>query len=140
MPFRAIAIAVIVGLSVMLFVAIRKDNRADAAAGNCMHPHRALPRPPSANRDTAALQTRLLYAAMGAPVMVEPSPRKLVGIALILLLIGAWATFVASLARVVGGWPILVQAPFYLVMGIIWIVPLKPLVRWIQTGSFRTRS
>ncbi len=35
MPFRAIAIAVIVGLSVMLFVAIRKDNRADAAAGNC---------------------------------------------------------------------------------------------------------
>lgn len=77
---------------------------------------------------------------MGAPVMVEPSPRKLAGIALILLLIGAWATFVASLARVVGGWPILVQAPFYLVMGIIWIVPLKPLVRWIQTGSFRTRS
>jgi len=35
MQFRAIAIAVIVGLSVMLFVAIRKDNRADAAAGNC---------------------------------------------------------------------------------------------------------
>ena len=77
---------------------------------------------------------------MGAPVMVEPSPRKLVGIALILLLIGAWATFIASLARLVGGWPVLVQAPFYLVMGIIWIIPLKPLVRWIQTGSFRTRS
>jgi len=77
---------------------------------------------------------------MGAAVMVEPSPRKLVGIALILLLIGAWATFIASLARFVGGWPVLVQAPFYLVMGIIWIIPLKPLVRWIQTGSFRTRS
>ena len=77
---------------------------------------------------------------MGAAVMVEPSPRKLIGIALILLLIGAWATFIASLARLVGGWPVLVQAPFYLVMGIIWIIPLKPLVRWIQTGSFRTRS
>jgi len=67
----------------------------------------------------------------------QPSPRKLVGIALILLLVVVWAAFVASLAQVVGGWPILVQAGFYLVMGTIWIIPLKPLVRWIQTGSFR---
>ena len=69
--------------------------------------------------------------------LTEPSYRKLIGIALILLLIVAWAAFVASMARIVGGWPILVQAPYYLVMGLVWIVPLKPLVRWIQTGSFR---
>jgi hypothetical protein len=37
----------------------------------------------------------------------------------------------------VGRWPILVQAPFYLLMGIIWIIPLKPLVRWMQTGKFK---
>jgi len=72
--------------------------------------------------------------------MAEPSYRKLVGIAVIVLLIVLWAAFVASLARIVGAWPILVQAPFYLVMGIVWIIPLKPLVRWIQTGSFRTTS
>lgn len=70
---------------------------------------------------------------------MQPSSRKLAGTGLILLLIVVWAAFVASLARVVGGWPILVQAPFYLVMGLAWIVPLKPLVRWMQTGSFRTR-
>ena len=58
---------------------------------------------------------------------------------MILLLIVVWATFVASFARIVGGWPILVQAPYYLFMGIAWIIPLKPLVRWIQTGSFRIR-
>jgi hypothetical protein len=69
--------------------------------------------------------------------MTEPSPRKLAGIALILLLIVLWAAFVASLAQTVGQWPILVQAAYYLVMGIVWIIPLKPLVRWIQTGSFR---
>lgn len=68
----------------------------------------------------------------------HPSLRILAGIALILLLIAVWAAFVASLARIVGQWPVLVQAPFYLVMGIIWIIPLKPLVRWIQTGSFRS--
>jgi len=69
--------------------------------------------------------------------MAEPSPRKLIGVTLILLLIVLWAAFVASLAQVVGQWPILLQAPYYLVMGIVWIVPLKPLVRWIETGSFR---
>ena len=71
---------------------------------------------------------------MAAP---EPSVRKLAGLALILLLIAVWAAFVASLAQVVGTWPVLIQAPFYLIMGIVWIMPLKPLVRWIQTGSFR---
>jgi len=69
--------------------------------------------------------------------MVEPSSRKLVGIGLILLLIIVWAAFVASLAPVVGQWPVLAQAPYYLVMGIAWIIPLKPLVRWVETGSFR---
>jgi hypothetical protein len=70
----------------------------------------------------------------------EPSSRKLAGIILILLLIVLWAAFVASLARIVGQWPILVQTPFYLITGIAWIIPLKPLVRWIQTGSFRDGS
>ena len=67
----------------------------------------------------------------------QPSFRKLAGAAVILLLIAVWAAFVASFAHVVGRWPILVQALFYLFMGIVWIIPLKPLVRWIQTGSFR---
>ena len=67
----------------------------------------------------------------------SPTARPLVGIALILLLILAWATFVASLAHIVGRWPVLVQAIYYLFMGLVWIVPLKPLVRWIQTGRFR---
>jgi Protein of unknown function (DUF2842) len=70
---------------------------------------------------------------------MEPSVRKLAGIGLILLLIVFWAAFVASLAQVVGQWPILAQAPFYLMMGIIWIIPLKPLVRWIQTGRWSSR-
>jgi hypothetical protein len=69
--------------------------------------------------------------------MPAPSARKLAGAAIIIALIALWATFVASLAQVVGGWPVLVQMPFYLIMGIGWIIPLKPLVRWIETGSFR---
>jgi hypothetical protein len=35
MRFKAIAFLLIVGLSAALFVVLRKDNRADAASGNC---------------------------------------------------------------------------------------------------------
>jgi len=69
---------------------------------------------------------------------LSPSTRKLAAIALILLLILLWAAFVASLAPFIGRWPVLVQAPFYLIMGIVWIIPLKPLVRWSQTGYWRS--
>ena len=68
---------------------------------------------------------------------MAPPTRKLAGIALIVLLIVLWAAFVASFAPVISAWPILVQAPFYLVMGLVWIMPLRPLIRWSQTGSWR---
>jgi Protein of unknown function (DUF2842) len=84
------------------------------------------------NADLAALPC---YGRAAMP-QIESSWRKLAGIALILLLIVFWAAFVASLAPLVGRWPILVQAPFYLFMGVAWVIPLKPLVRWIETGSF----
>jgi Protein of unknown function (DUF2842) len=78
---------------------------------------------------------------MRAPVSApQPSPRKLAGIALIGAIILVWAAFVASLAPFVGKWPVLVQAPYYLVVGVVWAIPLKPLVRWTQTGSFRLRD
>jgi len=76
--------------------------------------------------------------AMAVPP--SPTPRTLAGIGLILLLIVAWAAFVASLSPFVGKWPVLVQAPYYLFVGVVWAIPLKPLIRWIQTGSFRVRQ
>lgn len=66
-----------------------------------------------------------------------PSWRKPAGMFLILALIGAWAGIVVSL----GGWidmlPRLVQALVYAVAGIVWIAPLRPLLRWMETGRFR---
>ena len=70
--------------------------------------------------------------------MTRPSWRKGAGIIVILLLIALLAVFVASLSGTVGRWPVLVQALFYLVTGIVWIAPLKPLLRWIETGRFTT--
>ena len=67
----------------------------------------------------------------------EPSWRKPAGIFLILLLIAVWAVLVASVAGLIEGWPTLLQLPFYIAAGIAWILPLKPLLRWMETGRFR---
>ena len=71
---------------------------------------------------------------------LTPRWRNLAGIAIILLLIFIWAALVASLAPIVGKWPVLVQGAFYLVMGLAWIIPLKPLLRWAETGAWGKRS
>lgn len=71
--------------------------------------------------------------------MASPSSsfRKPVAAGAILLLVLLWALLIASLSHLVGKWPILVQALFYLFMGIMWIIPLKPLLRWSETGRWR---
>lgn len=66
-----------------------------------------------------------------------PKWRVGAGIAAILLLIVVLAALVASLSGTIGRWPVLAQALFYLVAGIIWIVPMKPLLVWMETGRFR---
>lgn len=70
--------------------------------------------------------------------MSDPSWRKPFGVALILLLIAIWAVIVVSVADLLGGlsWPI--HALYYTVAGIVWILPLKPLLRWMETGQWRS--
>ena len=67
----------------------------------------------------------------------KPSWRNGAGIAGILLLIVLLAVVVASFSGVVGRWPVIAQALFYLVIGVAWIAPLKPVLRWMETGRFR---
>ena len=69
--------------------------------------------------------------------MTKPTWRKPAGIFAILGLIAVWAALVASLSGLVGKWPVLVQAIFYMVAGMLWILPLKPLLRWMETGHFK---
>jgi Protein of unknown function (DUF2842) len=68
---------------------------------------------------------------------MNASWRKPFGIIMILTLIAVWAVLVASLSNIVGAWHILLQSIFYLVAGVIWILPLKPLLVWMETGKWR---
>lgn len=68
--------------------------------------------------------------------MSDPSWRKPAGVFAILALIAVWSVAVMSLAPWVGRWPTLLQAIFYFAAGIVWILPLRPLLRWMETGRF----
>jgi len=52
--------------------------------------------------------------------------------ALILLLIVGWSVLAVTGAAWVSGLPALVQALYYLLAGIAWILPLRPLIRWMN--------
>jgi Protein of unknown function (DUF2842) len=66
-----------------------------------------------------------------------PSWRKPVGMFLIIGLIGIWAivVLIATPTILMLTWPL--QALFFAFAGIVWIVPLKPLLRWMELGRFR---
>jgi predicted membrane channel-forming protein YqfA (hemolysin III family) len=67
----------------------------------------------------------------------RPTWRKPAGMIFMLLIIALWAVLIASFSNEIGSWPNAVQIPFYIVAGIIWIFPMKPLLRWMETGRFR---
>lgn len=66
-----------------------------------------------------------------------PSWRKPVGMLAILGIILLWAIVIVSASEYIGQMHILAQAVIYLVAGVIWIAPLRPLLIWIETGSFK---
>jgi predicted membrane channel-forming protein YqfA (hemolysin III family) len=67
----------------------------------------------------------------------QPSWRKPAGMFAILGIIALWAIIVASFSGMIGNWPRLVQVIFYVVAGIIWIFPVRPLLVWMETGRWR---
>jgi len=69
--------------------------------------------------------------------MSEPTWRKPFGIFLILFIILAWAVIVASASPWIGQLHMLLQGVIYTVAGIIWILPLRPLLAWMETGRWR---
>ncbi|GGB34359.1 hypothetical protein GCM10011380_24770 [Sphingomonas metalli] len=67
----------------------------------------------------------------------DPSWRKPVGALAILALIALWVVAVTSLSGLVGSWHWALQLAFYVVTGIVWITPTRPLLQWMETGRWR---
>ena len=69
----------------------------------------------------------------------QPSWRKPVGMLAIVGLITLWAVMVGSLSGQIGLLPMWAQVPIYLALGIVWIwvLPLRRLLAWMETGRWR---
>jgi hypothetical protein len=73
--------------------------------------------------------------------MIEPQPdpswRKPAGAGLILLIIALWAAIVVTAIEWLGPLPTLAAILIYAVAGIVWILPLRPILLWMETGRWR---
>jgi hypothetical protein len=66
-----------------------------------------------------------------------PTWRKPAGVLLILVFVSGWCAIIVSQWDHIGRWPIWAQSVCYLIAGIAWLLPLKPLLIWMETGSFK---
>ena len=71
-----------------------------------------------------------------APVE-KPSLRKPAGVGIILLMIALLGWAIGSFSSEISHLPGIVQALVYMAAGVIWIAPLGPLLRWMETGKWR---
>ena len=68
---------------------------------------------------------------------MKPTLRKPAGVLGMVAGLAIYATLVASLAGPIGTLPALLQAVIYLILGIIWVLPLRPLLIWMETGRWK---
>lgn len=68
----------------------------------------------------------------------EPTWRIPVGLFAMLVALLVYGIVVARyVPNVIGSWPGLAQAAVYLVLGLIWLLPLGRFLKWMETGHWR---
>lgn len=68
----------------------------------------------------------------------EPTWRIPVGILALLVALGFYATAIARwISPFIADWPGLAQLPVYIVFGLLWLLPMKRYLKWMETGRWR---
>ncbi|MGN6497805.1 MAG: DUF2842 domain-containing protein [Tsuneonella sp.] len=68
----------------------------------------------------------------------EPTLRIPLGILGLTLALVAYGLVIARYApEVIGHWPGLAQGLVYLVLGLVWLLPLRRFLTWMETGHWR---
>jgi hypothetical protein len=67
----------------------------------------------------------------------EPNWRIPVGVLGLIAALTAYCLAIAQwLAPLIGPLPVLVQLPIYLLLGVIWLLPLRRFLIWMETGRW----
>jgi len=65
----------------------------------------------------------------------EPTWRIPFGILLLVVALAAYGILVVQfIAPLIASWHTVAQAPIYLLLGVIWLLPLKRFLVWMETG------
>lgn len=72
---------------------------------------------------------------LGTPP-AQPSWRKPVGILGLFIALLLYAGAIARLSGPIGALPVLVQALLYVVLGTVWLLPLRRFLIWMETGRW----
>ncbi|MBX7527158.1 DUF2842 domain-containing protein [Qipengyuania vesicularis] len=68
----------------------------------------------------------------------EPTWRIPVGLLGLLLGLLVYGIVIARyLPDLIGEWPTLAQTVVYVILGLIWLLPLGRFLKWMETGSWR---
>lgn len=68
----------------------------------------------------------------------QPSWRLPVGVLGLLVALMVYGGAVARwIGPLIGGWPVLAQMPVYVLLGVVWLVPLRRFLIWMETGRWR---
>ncbi|GLK42443.1 MULTISPECIES: DUF2842 domain-containing protein [Novosphingobium] len=66
-----------------------------------------------------------------------PTWRIPFGVLLLVVALGLYAMLIASyVAALIGEWNALAQTPVYIVLGVVWLLPLKRFLIWMETGRW----
>jgi hypothetical protein len=67
----------------------------------------------------------------------EPNWRIPVGVLALVVALAAYCLAVAHwLAPMIGPLPVLAQLPIYLLLGVVWLLPLRRFLIWMETGRW----
>ena len=67
----------------------------------------------------------------------KPTLRIPMGILALLVVLGLYALVVVWASQWIERLPMLAQAVVYLVLGIVWLLPLRRFLIWMETGRWR---
>jgi hypothetical protein len=68
----------------------------------------------------------------------EPTLRIPLGVLGLFVALLAYGLLIARyIAPLISGWPALGQTPVYVLLGVIWLLPLKRFLIWMETGRLR---
>ncbi len=67
----------------------------------------------------------------------EPTWRIPAGLLGLLVVLGIYGLLVARyVSELIGGWPTLAQTAVYVVLGVVWLLPLRRFLIWMETGRW----